>query len=332
MNNCSIPFQEKKQSPAERRKQAMLAERDAKRYATITTYPRRVHIHNGCETKLIGGGKRGKCTPSSKEALRHLELCFADLDMSDMYELFVTMTLPAIYTDERLKQALDAFQKRLKGNYKSSDSFIWTRELQERGALHYHLYLLMREAVCTCGGGERETIIDEYTGEVTYKYPHENDCGIHQFEKELKLLWADISKRSYKRAGGDMEAYGIHNERHRSQGVNVEVIRDRDDREFVMRYMTKRPDKNDQSETSGRIWGKRNLNGKLYFSQGRKRKITYHQMVVLRRWTKKWLISQGDREYAESLDTRPIYSVLGLGTDSRDGSLIERMLNAIPIS
>ena len=79
----------------------------------------------------------------------------------------------------------------------------------------------------------------------------------------------------------------------------------------------------------GRSWGFRNINGQLDFSPVEVIALDYCEASQLKRYVRRWLRSRGRVRYANMLNMRVSYSVLGLGSDSENGRVAYRILGGI---
>lgn len=90
------------------------------------------------------GGKRGKVITLSDASRRNLMLCLAKLKR-DAQAFTMALTLPGdvqFLTSAKVHQAFKTLCNRLTASRLfPSVGFVWKRELQRRGALHYHLLI-----------------------------------------------------------------------------------------------------------------------------------------------------------------------------------------------
>lgn len=114
---------------------------------------RRVPVHKekgrkivGDRVRVRGGGKRGKIKRFSKRSRFRLLRLVSMLDrrkVDPKSVLFITLTYPGSgHGDERkAKRDLDVFGKRFRRKFPGVP-FIWKKEPQKRGAIHYHLMVV----------------------------------------------------------------------------------------------------------------------------------------------------------------------------------------------
>lgn len=121
--NFTDTFHDCKMSPA--------AVKTIKKAVNVILYlARRRHYKEQYKKYSCLGFKRNDLTEKAKEESKHLHLC-----------TFLTLTLPAtqIHTDKELTYyCLHPFLAYLK-KYKKIRYFVWKKELQKNGNLHYHL-------------------------------------------------------------------------------------------------------------------------------------------------------------------------------------------------
>jgi hypothetical protein len=253
----------------------------------------------------------------------------AQWNMNGLCCYFVTLTYPKIYANDWhiWKRDMEAFRKRIGRKYPHLIGYCWRMEFQERGAPHFHLIMAMDQEVCTCGGGERKLV--KKNGKQEWRWVHKYGCKIGPFRSEIANMWPEIVREGYRTSGGDMEAYSVHFELNKEAGTGVEAMMNR---KQVMCYVSKYMAKTDQAnapESWGRSWGFINANGSLDFSPVETVTLQYEEAVMLKRLIKRWLKSRGKGRYAEMLNMRSNYSILGLGADSENGRVLYKMLGGV---
>jgi hypothetical protein len=311
---------------AYKRRVRLEADREAEKKSVecveVTVYADMLRVHQDMRGEMQGGGKREACKGFSEDSRRRLIQQMAMWNMNGLYCCFVTLTYPAVYSDDWhiWKRDLDAYLKRVQRRYKSLVGCFWRVEFQKRGAPHYHLIMAFDEPVCSCDGGVRKVV------DGREMWVHRPGCKIAHFRAETALAWAECVKEGYRAWGGDMSLYAEHFEKNKRAGTGVEDMRDRKQVvNYVAKYMTKNDQKNAPDEW-GRSWGHRNINGELDFDPVETIKLQYRQGITLKRLVKKWLKSRGKQRYAKMLMMRANYSVLGLGADSEDNRAVYKML------
>ena len=85
-----------------------------------------------------GGGQRGIITSFSKGSRRRLIDMFARLDTKGVRTSFLTLTFAGTPEPAAAKAAYRRFAERMKRRY-AGVSWVWRMELQERGAIHFHI-------------------------------------------------------------------------------------------------------------------------------------------------------------------------------------------------
>src|SRR5438445_4731657 len=95
-----------------------------------------------------GGGEREECKGFSESSRRRLIQKMAQWNMNGLYASFVTLTYPAIYTEDwkQWKNDLDNFFKRIERKYSYLVGLVWRIEFQKRGAPHFHLIVASTES------------------------------------------------------------------------------------------------------------------------------------------------------------------------------------------
>jgi len=88
-----------------------------------------------------GGGTRGRITAFSPASRRRLIRLFARLEMAKIRTSFLTLTFHQSPSTIEAKAALKRFLMRLRRKY-ADVAGVWRMELQERGAIHFHLLII----------------------------------------------------------------------------------------------------------------------------------------------------------------------------------------------
>lgn len=320
MIEYSTTLKNVKQPPAERRKLAMVGENYAAHSVKFFIMSNEIIAKSTGKKERTGGGTKTACKGTSKGVLMHRRHKLRALRNDNVYEYAATLTYAGAFSPDWhiCKRDIDVLVQQMKRKCKICIGFIWVQEHQSiRGAPHFHLLVQTYERICTCGSQKWERLCSN--GKIRWECQHQDDCSIFQFREVLKLIWANVVKSGYALSGGDMEAYEVHYERHKKEGVYLEPVKDR---EAYITYLCK-DDYLSLSEGYGRAWGKRNVNGKLDFSPIEEIEVPYEKAVMFKRQVKKWLISQGKRKRAKSLYRQGNYSVPG------DSAVFTKMLQGI---
>ena len=332
--------------------QKMALEREAEKRsadkATVEVYADMIKVRVPTKNPVKGGGERKEIRCFSVNSRRRLIQKTAQWNLNGLCMSFMTLTYPRLYaTNWKIwKRDMEVFFKRLARKYKDIVGLCWKLEEQKRGAPHFHLIVASERAVCTCGTQEMR----DYKGRK--RLVHRHDCIIHQFRKDIAQMWAEIVADGYKMAGGDMDAYAPEYEKHLSAGTNVESVSNRKHlMAYVSKYLAKVEicesckgkkvvdsvcrdcgciqGKDNSIEGWGRIWGFRNLNGELDFAPLETVELEYEEAVSLKRIVRKWMKSRGKVKYAQRINGMVSYSVLGLGYQSENNGLVNRMLSGV---
>lgn len=281
------------------------------------------------------GGKRGKCVGFSPASRLRMKKSLAKLNLKDKYSFFITLTYPEKYiTDMHLsKRDLDVFRKAFAREFKSFIGGYWRLEYQQRGAPHYHMLLISEKPV------SRKKII-----------------------KFIARRWPDIVRTSYLREGGNEKEYREHYEKHKKSGHNVQFMKSR---EMVTNYISKYISKVDNTvlpDGTGRMWGKWQFNGKkLDFAPSETGTLVKEETVLLKRMVRKHKEASNrltlaeerqlktgeinslkqqkmlqkkirqhkkDKKYAKRIAKQNTITLFGYGTESSNGAVIKKMLDA----
>lgn len=116
------------------------------RKADVTLGPGGLRLRAPAYLGHGGGGKRGKCKGFSKASRRRLMDRLMMLDWASGASYLVTLTFrtPDVEAADA-KNALRAWRQRLDRQYgERLGGVVWRQELQERGAIHYHLVLFWK--------------------------------------------------------------------------------------------------------------------------------------------------------------------------------------------
>jgi hypothetical protein len=287
--------------------QKLALEREAEKrsagVSTVEVYADMVKVKTPLSSAPKGGGLREKCKGFSDASRRNLIQKMAKWNLNDLYGYFITLTYPRVYAEDwRIwKRDLDTLFKRLERKYPELVGCCWRVEFQRRGAPHFHL-------IAVCNKACQNLVL---------------------FRLQIAEMWAEIVTDGYLKSGGDMIAYAPEREKHLRAGTGIEAIQGRKQlMAYVSKYLAKVDQANAPSEW-GRSWGFRNINGELDFSPVEIIELDYCEAVQLKRCIRKWLRSRGRVRYANMLNMRASYSVLGLGSDSENGRVVYRLLGGI---
>lgn len=281
------------------------------------------------------GGIRGKVVGFSPASRLRMKKRLAKLNLEGTYDFFVTLTYPEKYvTDMELsKRDLDVFRKAFAREFETFIGGIWRLEYQQRGAPHYHMLLISEKPV------SRKKIIDF-----------------------IAKRWPDIVRTSYLKSGGNAEEYQEHYEKHKKSGHNVQFMKSR---EMVTNYISKYISKVDETvlpEGTGRMWGQWEFNGKkLDFTPSETGTLAKEEVVLLKRMVRKHKKASNrltlaeerqlktgeigsvkqqkmlqkkirqhkkDKKYAKRIAKQNTITLFGYGTESSNGAVIKKMLDA----
>ncbi len=281
------------------------------------------------------GGIRGKCVGFSPASRLRMKKRLAKLNLKDKYSFFITLTYPEKYiTDMRLsKRDLDVFRKAFAREFETFIGGFWRLEYQKRGAPHYHMLLISEKPI------SRKKII-----------------------KFIARRWPDIVRTSYLREGGNEKEYRPHYEKHKKSGHNVQFMKSR---EMVTNYISKYISKVDETvlpDGTGRMWGQWQFNGKMLdFTPSETGKLIKEETVFLKRMVRKHKEASNrltlteerqlkigeigslkqqkilqkkirqhkkDKKYAKRIAKQNTITLFGYGTESSNGAVIKKMLDA----
>lgn len=324
------------------------AEKKCANRATVEIFADMIKVKVPTRNTIKGGGERKECKGFSTSSRRRLIQRMAQWNLNGLFTSFFTLTYPAIYaTNWKIwKRDIDVFFKRLERKYGDLVGLCWRLEQQKRGAPHFHMIVASKGAVCTCGTQEMR----EYKGKK--RLVHKHTCLIHQFRKDVALMWADVVREGFRLSGGDMEKYQDEYLKHVKAGVNIESV---NSRKQLMAYVSKYLAKVEMCESCkgknvvdsvckdcgciqgkdtsiqgwGRIWGFRDLNGELDFDPIEIVEMDYEESVNLKRIVRKWMKSRGNVKYAQRVNGMVSYSVLGLGFQSDNNGLVKKIASGV---
>lgn len=280
------------------------------------------------------GGIRGKCKGFSKASRLNMKKHLARLRLEGKYCFFVTLSYPGEYVKDMQvsKRDLQVFKKAFYRAFPSFAGGFWRLEIQKRGAPHYHMLLISDSPV------SKKKIVE--------------------FMRER---WPNIVRTSYLKHGGSEEEYRAHYERHKNSGHNVQFMKSR---EMVQNYISKYISKLDETvypDDMGRIWGQWQFPGKeLDFSADEIGTITHKETVMLKRMVRKHKEAsnrlsmreremvelsnktgirdkeldrklrrhKSDKRYAKKIAKRSSVTLFGYGTESKNGAVIKKMVDA----
>jgi len=324
------------------------AQKKSANKATVEVYADMIKVRVPTKNPVKGGGERKEIKCFSVNSRRRLIQKMAQWNLDGVYSSFLTLTYPCLYAAswKIWKRDIEVFFKRLARKYKDIIGLCWRLEEQKRGAPHFHMIVASEGSICTCGTQEMR----EYKGHK--RLVHKHDCIIHQFRKDIALMWADVVASGYKMAGGDMDAYAPEYEKHLSAGTNAESVNSRKQlMAYVSKYLAKVEvcesckgknvvdsvcrncgciqEKDNSIQGWGRIWGFRDLNGELDFAPVETVELDYEEAVNLKRIVRKWMKARGNVKYAQRVNGMASYSVLGLGFQSENNGLVKRMLSGV---
>jgi hypothetical protein len=332
--------------------QKMAIEREAEKRsankATVEVYADMIKVRVPTKNPVQGGGERKEIKGFSVNSRRRLIQKMAQWNLNGLWTSFLTLTYPRLYaTNWKIwKRDIEVFFKRLARKYPDIVGLCWRLEEQKRGAPHFHLIVASDGSICTCGTQEMR----DYKGQK--RLVHKHDCIIHQFRKDIALMWADVVASGYKIAGGDMAVYAPEYEKHLSAGTNAESVNSRKQlMAYVSKYLAKVEvcesckgknvvdsicrdcgcikEKDNSIQGWGRIWGFRDLNGELDFAPIETVELDYEEAVNLKRIVRKWMKARGNVKYAQRINGMVSYSVLGLGYQSENNGLVSRMVSGV---
>lgn len=324
------------------------AQKKSANKAKVEVYADMIKVRVPTKNPVKGGGERKEIKCFSVNSRRRLIQKTAQWNLNELFTCFLTLTYPCLYAAnwKIWKRDLEVFFKRLARKYRDIIGLCWKLEEQKRGAPHFHLIVASEGSICTCGTQEMR----EYKGHK--RLVHKPDCIIHQFRKDIALMWADVVASGYKMSGGDMAAYAPEYEKHLSAGTNVESVNSRKQlMAYVSKYLAKVEvcesckgknvvdcicrdcgciqAKDNSIQGWGRIWGFRNLNGELDFAPIETVELDYEEAVNLKRIVRKWMKARGNVKYAQRINGMVSYSVLGLGFQSENNGLVKRMVSGV---
>jgi len=324
------------------------AEKRSENKATVEVYADMIKVRVPTKNPVKGGGERKEVKCFSVNSRRRLIQKTAQWNLNGLFMSFLTLTYPRLYAAnwKIWKRDLEVFFKRLARKYPDIVGLCWRLEEQMRGAPHFHLIVASKGAICTCGTQEMR----ERKGRK--RLVHKHNCIIHQFRKDIAVMWAEVVASGYKISGGDMDVYATEYEKHVNAGTNVESVNGRKHMmAYVCKYLAKMEvcesckgrnvvdsvcqdcgcirGKDNSIQGWGRIWGFRNLNGELDFAPLETVELEYEEAVDLKRIVRKWMKSRGKVKYAQRINGMVSYSVLGLGFQSENNGLVSRMLSGV---
>jgi len=166
--------------------------------------------------------KRGNVTTFSRKSRKRLCELFNRLDLKGRKTIFLTLTFAKINMADTATQAFKRFYERLRYHFPSV-SFVWRKELQDRGAFHYHLLVWnlpfisqkQLQDVWTQCTGEPLSILDirlirgkkwviRYVSKYLAKVPTSDESGsfiappyLQNGEKKTSGRWWGIFNKSF---------------------------------------------------------------------------------------------------------------------------------------
>lgn len=109
--------------------------------ATVKAYPNdtKVQFVPRNREARVRGGERGKVKGFSRQSRARAIFRLRNIRAEVKWRSFITLTYPAVFPNpEQAKKHLNAFLTALRRKF-PGPAYYWVAELQERGALHYHL-------------------------------------------------------------------------------------------------------------------------------------------------------------------------------------------------
>lgn len=324
------------------------AQKKSANKAKVEVYADMIKVRVPTKNPIKGGGERKEIKCFSVSSRRRLIQKMAQWNLNELFTSFLTLTYPRLYAAnwKIWKRDIEVFFKRLARKYSDIVGLCWRLEEQKRGAPHFHMIVASKGSICTCGTQE----LRDYKGQK--RLVHKHDCIIHQFRKDIAVMWAEIVADGYRMAGGDMAAYAPEYEKHLSAGTNVESVNSRKQlMAYVSKYLAKVEKcdscngrnvvdgicgdcgciqaKDNSVQGWGRIWGFRDLNGELDFAPLEAVELSYEEAVNLKRIVRKWMKARGNVKYAQRINGMVSYSVLGLGFQSENNGLVRRIISGV---
>ena len=224
-----------------------------------------------------GGGKRAAVSSFTSRSRRRLlrglnSLDFRRIDVACF--VFITLTYPAEFPSPRAaKRHLDKFLKRLRRQYPECLGW-WKLEPQERKAPHFHLLLLMPQAVSQVDGDGQVITVRKRDGRLVTRATD----YLLELRQWIAPAWYDVvGSGDYRHLLAGTQADGLATVR----GCAF----------YAAKYMGKLIDGNGW-ESPGRWWGRVNKAGVNRLISEQSEQISQAVGLVLRRGLRRYLGSK----------------------------------------